>query len=145
MLRLPAMSLVGEFAAGVLRTTRIDKGFFGARGLSLDRGLMDLNPDEVRHQAGDGRRVRARDRHLRPRRSGTQTALLSFVEPAGIHAIVTDSGAPAELARRGAIAASRSSSPRPEGRHGPRRRRRSSAVSRALSAGRELCLGAHAR
>ena len=32
----------------VLRTTRINKGFLGARGLSLERGLMDLNPDEVR-------------------------------------------------------------------------------------------------
>src|SRR5438093_12493584 len=33
MLRLPAMSLVGEMAADVLRTTQINKGFFGARGL----------------------------------------------------------------------------------------------------------------
>src|SRR5947208_2708978 len=48
MLRLPAMSLVGEVAADSLRATRIDKGFFGARGLSLERGLMDLNPEEVR-------------------------------------------------------------------------------------------------
>ena len=35
-------------ARDVLRTTRINKGFLGARGLSLERGLMDLNPDEVR-------------------------------------------------------------------------------------------------
>src|SRR5437764_7698854 len=48
MLRLPAMSLVGDLAADVLRTTRINRGFFGARGLSFDRGLMDLNPEEVR-------------------------------------------------------------------------------------------------
>src|SRR3979490_2226489 len=48
MLRLSAMSLVGDFGADVLRTTRINKGFLGARGLSLSRGLMDLNPDEVR-------------------------------------------------------------------------------------------------
>ena len=48
MLRLPAMSLVGDLGADVLRTTRINKGFLGARGLSLERGLMDLNPDEVR-------------------------------------------------------------------------------------------------
>src|SRR4051794_31512537 len=47
-LRLSAMSLVGELGADVLRTTRINKGFLGARGLSLERGLMDLNPDEVR-------------------------------------------------------------------------------------------------
>jgi DeoR/GlpR family transcriptional regulator of sugar metabolism len=48
ILRLAAMSLVGDFAFGVLSTTRIGKGFFGARGVSVDGGLMDLNPDEVR-------------------------------------------------------------------------------------------------
>src|SRR5438128_10378071 len=48
VLRLSAMSLVGDLGADVLRTTRINKGFLGARGLSLERGLMDLNPDEVR-------------------------------------------------------------------------------------------------
>ena len=47
MLRLSAMSLVGDLGADVLRTTRINKGFLGARGLSISRGLMDLNPDEV--------------------------------------------------------------------------------------------------
>ena len=48
MLRLQAMSLVGDLGAEALRTTRISKGFLGARGLSLEAGLMDLNPDEVR-------------------------------------------------------------------------------------------------
>src|SRR6188472_590804 len=48
MLRLSAMSLVGDLGTDVLRTTRINKGFLGARGVSLERGLMDLNPDEVR-------------------------------------------------------------------------------------------------
>src|SRR5581483_9122388 len=48
ILRLSAMSLVGDFGTDILRTTRINKGFLGARGLSLERGLMDLNPDEVR-------------------------------------------------------------------------------------------------
>src|SRR5438445_218833 len=47
-LRLSAMSLVGDLGTDVLRTTRINKGFLGARGLSLERGLMDLNPDEAR-------------------------------------------------------------------------------------------------
>ena len=48
MIRLSAMSLVGDLGTDVLRTTRINKGFLGARGLSLERGLMELNPDEVR-------------------------------------------------------------------------------------------------
>jgi DeoR/GlpR family transcriptional regulator of sugar metabolism len=96
VLRLPAMSLVGDFAAGVLRTTRIDKGFFGARGVSLDRGLMDLNPDEVRlkRELADAceRLVGVFD-HSKWRR----TALLSFAPPERIGALVTDAGAPAEL------------------------------------------------
>ena len=48
MLRLSAMSLVGDLGADLLRATRINKGFLGARGISIERGLMDLNPDEVR-------------------------------------------------------------------------------------------------
>src|SRR4051794_34992616 len=39
LLRLPAMSLVGDLGADALRATRISKGFLGARGLSLDLGL----------------------------------------------------------------------------------------------------------
>src|ERR671934_109314 len=35
MLRLPSMSLVGDLGRQVLGTTRINKGFLGARGLSL--------------------------------------------------------------------------------------------------------------
>src|ERR671921_62352 len=48
MLRLHAMSLVGDLGADALRGTRISRGFLGARGLAIDDGLMDLNPDEVR-------------------------------------------------------------------------------------------------
>src|SRR5919197_3679787 len=96
MLRLPAMSVVGDLAADTVRATRIDKGFFGARGLSLERGLMDLNPEEVRIKkemaAACGRVIGIFD--------GTKwhrTALLPFVETQHVDAIVTDTGAPAEL------------------------------------------------
>jgi len=96
LLRLPAMSLVGDFASGVLRTTSIGKGFFGARGVSLERGLMDLNPEEVRikHEMADVcERVIGVFDHTKWRRS----ALLSFVPTQRIAAIVTDGHAPAEL------------------------------------------------
>ncbi len=95
MLRLPAMSLVGEFGADVFRGTRIDKGFLGARGLSLERGLMDLNPEEVliKQKMADAceRVVGILD--------GTKwhrSALLSFVSADQVHAIVTDASAPAD-------------------------------------------------
>jgi DeoR/GlpR family transcriptional regulator of sugar metabolism len=96
LLRLPAMSLVGDFASGVLRTTSIGKGFFGARGVSLERGLMDLNPEEVRiksEMADVCERVIGVFDNTKWRRS----ALLSFVPTPRVGAIVTDGLAPAEL------------------------------------------------
>jgi DeoR family transcriptional regulator of aga operon len=96
MLRLAAMSLVGDFASAVLRTTSIGKGFFGARGVNLDRGLMDLNPEEVRIKrelAEVCERVIGVFDHTKWRKK----ALLSFVPTQRIGAIVTDAGAPADL------------------------------------------------
>jgi DeoR/GlpR family transcriptional regulator of sugar metabolism len=95
MLRLSAMSLVGDLGADLLRSTRINKGFLGARGLSLERGLMDLNPDEVRikqEMAEACERVIAIVDGTKWHRS----ALLSFVPAEGVHSIVTDTSAPAE-------------------------------------------------
>src|SRR5207248_476374 len=48
MLDLNSMALVGDLGADLLHTTRINRGFLGARALSLQRGLMDTKPDEVR-------------------------------------------------------------------------------------------------
>ena len=96
LLRLAAMSLVGDFASAVLRTTSIGKGFFGARGVSLDRGLMDLNPEEVRiksEMADVCERVIGVFDHTK----WSRNALLSFVPTQRITAIVTDAGAPAGL------------------------------------------------
>jgi len=96
MLRHPAMSVVGDLAADMVRTTRIDKGFFGARGLSLDDGLMDLNPEEVRIK----KEMAAACTRVIGILDGTKwhrTALLPFVETEHVDAIVTDTGAPPEL------------------------------------------------
>ncbi len=96
VLRLAAMSLVGDFASAVLRTTSIGKGFFGARGVSVDRGLMDLNPEEVRikrEMADVCERVIGVFDHTK----WSRNALLSFVPTQRITAIVTDAGAPADL------------------------------------------------
>ena len=93
MLRLHAMSLVGDLGADVLRATRISKGFLGARGLSLDRGLMDLNPDEVRIKS----EMAAACERVIGILDGTKwhrTALLPFVTTDQLDAIVTDAGAP---------------------------------------------------
>src|SRR5580765_4868269 len=93
MLRLSAMSLVGDLGADVLAATRIDKGFLGARGLSLDRGLMDLNPDEARIKQA----MAAACEQVYGIIDGTKwhrSALLSFVAAEDVHGIVTDADAP---------------------------------------------------
>ena len=93
MLRLSAMSVVGDFGADVLRTARINKGFLGARGLSLSRGLMDLNPDEVRikqEMADACEQVYGIFDGTKWHRS----ALLAFVSVEELAGIITDSSAP---------------------------------------------------
>src|SRR5947207_8408082 len=95
VLRLSAMSLVGDLGTDVLRTTRINKGFLGARGLSLDRGLMDLNPDEgtIQQEMADA------EDPIFGNLDGTKwhrSALLSFVPIDELTGIVTDSTAPAD-------------------------------------------------
>ena len=95
MLRLPSMSVVGHLSADVLRTTQIDRGFFGARGLSLERGLMDLNPDEVRTKQA----IAAACEQVYGVLDGTKwhrSALLTFVSTEDIDGIVTDARAPAD-------------------------------------------------
>src|SRR5690348_4401925 len=95
-LRLSAMSVVGDLGADVLRTTRINKGFLGARGLSLSRGLMDLNPDEVRikqEMADACEQVYGIFDGTKWHRS----ALLAFVQVEDLAGIVTDSSAPTAL------------------------------------------------
>ena len=93
MLRLHAMSLVGDLGADALRTTAISKGFLGARGLSIDRGLMDLNPDEVRIK----REMANVCEQVIGIVDGTKwhrSALLPFVSTEQLHALVTDTSAP---------------------------------------------------
>ena len=92
-LRLSAMSLVGGLGTDVLRTTRINKGFLGARGLSLERGLMDLNPDEVRIK----QEMADACEQVYGILDGTKwhrSALLSFAATDDLAGIITDSGAP---------------------------------------------------
>ncbi|MBO0682371.1 MAG: DeoR/GlpR transcriptional regulator [Candidatus Dormibacteraeota bacterium] len=48
VLRWAAVSTVGELGEALLEQTRIGRGFFGARAVDPERGLLDLNPEEVR-------------------------------------------------------------------------------------------------
>src|SRR5437764_24954 len=87
--------LVADLGTDVLRTTRINKGFLGARGRSLERGLMDLNPDEVRIK----QEMADACEEVYGIFDGTKwhrSALLAFVPPNELTGIVTDSSAPAD-------------------------------------------------
>jgi DeoR/GlpR family transcriptional regulator of sugar metabolism len=95
LLRRLAMSLVGDFGTDVLRTARINKGFLGARGVSLERGLMDLNPDEVRikqEMADACEEVYGIFDTTKWHRS----ALFAFVSADQLAGIITDSDAPTQ-------------------------------------------------
>jgi len=50
-LRREAISLVGELGQEVLARFNVQKGFFGARGITLEEGLTDINNDEVQLKA----------------------------------------------------------------------------------------------
>jgi DeoR/GlpR family transcriptional regulator of sugar metabolism len=93
VLRPSSMSVVGDMATDVLRRTHINKGFFGVRGLSLERGLMDLNPDEVRLK----RELAEACEHVVGVFDHTKwerLALLSFLPAGKVTTIVTDDRAP---------------------------------------------------
>lgn len=118
MLRRAAMSTVGDLASDVLASTHINKGFFGARGLNLERGLMDLNPDEVRVKR-DMARACEHVYGIFDRTKWMKASLLSFVPTERVTAIVTDTGAPPETVeewrRRGVEVVEASPAPRVEG------------------------------
>lgn len=94
-LRHAGMSLVGDWGRGDLGRLRIQKGFFGARGITSDGGLMDVNPDETRVKtrlAAACEQVIGIFDHTKWHRS----SMLSFAPPDRIAAVVTDQGAPAD-------------------------------------------------
>ena len=132
MLRLSAMSLVGDLGADLLRATRINKGFLGARGISIERGLMDLNPDEVRIK---GQMAEACERVIAII-DGTKwhrSALLSFV--------------PADRAARDRHRRDRAgrSGRRLAGARGRGRRRRGRAAPAARRSARSICAACRRR
>src|SRR4029077_7894713 len=95
MLRLSAMSLVGDFGTNRLCMTSTNKGFLGALGMSIERGLMDLNPDAVRIK----QEMADACEQIYGILDGTKwhrSTLLSFVSTEDLTGIVTDASAPAD-------------------------------------------------
>jgi DeoR/GlpR family transcriptional regulator of sugar metabolism len=96
VMRRPAASLGGDMGEALLKQLRINKGFFGARAISLEFGLMDLAIDEVKMKraiALSCDQIIAIVDHTKWRTSGLQ----SFATSDTISCIVTDPKAPEEL------------------------------------------------
>jgi DeoR family transcriptional regulator of aga operon/DeoR family fructose operon transcriptional repressor len=95
-LRRDTASLVGTDGLGVLHGFNIQKGFFGAHGISLPEGLTDVSADEAeakRPMVAMCRRVVA----VLDATKWGRVGLASFARPEDIDCIVTDVHAPAEL------------------------------------------------
>jgi DeoR/GlpR family transcriptional regulator of sugar metabolism len=93
VLRWPAVSTVGELGEAVLRKARIGRAFFGARAVDDRRGLLDLNPEEVRLKKA---MVAASTEviGLVDHTKWSASSLMPFATPDRVTRLITDAGAP---------------------------------------------------
>jgi DeoR/GlpR family transcriptional regulator of sugar metabolism len=91
-LRATAVSLTGGLAADLLGKVHASAGFFGANGLTISKGLTDVNLQEVEMKAAMAavcERVVAVVDHTKLGEVG----LATFVPLSGIALVITDNGA----------------------------------------------------
>jgi len=95
-LRGASASLVGDQGADCLERYHVQKGFFGARGLTLEEGLTDVNQYEValkRRMTEISREVIA----VVDASKWGQVALASFAPLDQVDRVIADTAAPAEM------------------------------------------------
>jgi len=95
-LRPASASLVGDQGAGILDRTHVQKGFFGAGGLTLEEGLTDLNQYEVELK----RRMAARSKEVIAIVDSSkwgQVTFASFAALDQVSRVIADDAAPAEM------------------------------------------------
>lgn len=98
VLRRASESMVGFFAGVLDGRGRVDTGFFGLVGLSLERGLLDITPEEA--HAKEAMAAVCRDVYglfdsTKVERFGTHP----FVPVERITGLISDTGVPAETHR----------------------------------------------
>jgi DeoR/GlpR family transcriptional regulator of sugar metabolism len=99
MLQQATASFVGAYGLDAIEGLNLQKGFFGAHGISLDAGLTDVSPDE----AAVKRPLVARCRQVIAVLDATKwgrIGVASFAELRRIHRVITDARAPEELVRQ---------------------------------------------
>ncbi len=95
-LRRETVSLIGREGLSLLEGYNIEKGFFGAHGLSLNVGLTDVSPDEAAIKAvlvGKCREVNVVIDATKWGRVGIAT----FAPLTAVHRVITDTEAPAAM------------------------------------------------
>lgn len=92
-------SLIGLDGLALLRKFNLQKGFFGAHGLSLAEGLTDVSAAEAEVKRELVAMCRRRVAVLDATKWG-QVGLASFARPDEIDRIITDTHAPADLIER---------------------------------------------
>lgn len=99
VLRRASESMVGFFGDVLTGRGRVDKGFFGLVGLSLERGLLDLTPEEARAKEAMAqvcRQVYGLFDSSKVERFGTHP----FVTLDRVTRLISDSGVPREVHRQ---------------------------------------------
>lgn len=89
-------SFVGAYGLDEFRRLNLEKGFFGAHGISVTAGLTDVSPDE----AGVKRPLVARCREVVAVLDATKwgrVGVASFARLDQVDRVITDAGAPEEL------------------------------------------------
>ncbi len=89
-------SLIGTDGLALLQPFNIQKGFFGAHGLSLPEGLTDVSPDEAEVKRHLVAMCRQNIVVLDATKWG-QVGIASFARPDQVNTVITDAHAPPEL------------------------------------------------
>lgn len=89
-------SLIGEEGLAFLETFHIQKGFFGAHGLSLTAGLTDVNVSEAHLKRSLVQRCAQVIAILDATKWG-RAGLISFADVSAVDVIITDEQAPEDL------------------------------------------------
>lgn len=102
ILRARAVSLIGPVPEETLSKIHGHRGFFGARGLTVEHGLTDVNLQEAQVKVAMAERCQEITAIVDSSKIG-QVSVATFVPATRLHRIITDAEAPAD-----AVAAFRS-------------------------------------
>jgi DeoR/GlpR family transcriptional regulator of sugar metabolism len=94
--RAASASLVGAQGIGLLETYHLQKGFFGARGFTLEEGLTDVNQYEVELKRSMVERAKKVIAVVDATKWG-QVAFASFASLDQLDRVITDTAAPANM------------------------------------------------